>query len=244
MYNILIADDEPAVYEGLSILIDWEKYGFHVTNTAEDGEDALEKIKTGRYNLIITDIRMPVLDGLELIKAIKEQNSSTKILITSGYSDFSYAKKAIEYGVKGYLLKPVDREDLIKYIIKIKEELDSELLSTKSLRDNTNMAKDKLLMDFVSGNLTVKSIDQKISDVGISIESEYYYLALIEINNFNAMVDKNLDDANLIKFGIRNIVEEIVNEKKLGYVYEDSYGVLTKLNILSLMYSKIAAASL
>lgn len=226
MYNILIADDEPAVCEGLSVLIDWEKYGFYVANTAEDGEDALEKLGNGRYNLIITDIRMPVLDGLELLKTIKEQNSSVKILIISGYSDFNYAQRAIEYGVKGYLLKPVDRDDLMEHIVKIKEELDNENINTKSLRENLNLAKDKLLLDFVSGNLTGNTINEKTSSVGINIKSEYYYLALIEINNFSSMVDKNLDDANIIKFGIRNIVEEIVNERKLGYVYEDSYGVL------------------
>lgn len=226
MYNVLIADDEPKVCKGLRSIIDWGKYGYNVIDTAEDGEDALEKLNKGRYNLVITDIRMPVLNGLELIKKIQAQNPDIKILIISGYSDFAYAKQAIEYGVKGYLLKPVNREDLIEHIVKLKDELDNELNNRKYIRENANIAIDKFLLDFVTGNLTENAINEKIKSVGISIRSDCYCIALIEIDSFNNLVEKNLEDANLLKFSIRNVVEEIVNEKQIGFVYEDTYGIL------------------
>lgn len=126
MYNVLIADDESSVVTGLCSIIDWDDLGFHVKGTAKDGEEALSILTEGRYNLVVTDIRMPGMDGLELAKAVHGRKPSVKMLIISGYSDFNYAKSAIRYGVNGYLLKPIDREELMQYVAAIKEELDRE----------------------------------------------------------------------------------------------------------------------
>jgi len=126
MYNVLIADDEPRITAGMKVIIEWEELGFRVTDTALDGEEALEKIKGSDFNLVIADIRMPVLDGLQLIREIRALNPDIRVLIISGYDNFEYARKAIDYGVKGYLLKPIDREELMAYVVKIRNELDSE----------------------------------------------------------------------------------------------------------------------
>ena len=99
MYNVLIVDDEPRICAGLKVFIDWETYGFKVIETAQDGEDAIDKLKKNRYNLVITDIRMPEVDGLELIKEVYNHNSSVKLLIISGYNNFEYAREAMKYGV-------------------------------------------------------------------------------------------------------------------------------------------------
>lgn len=131
MYNTLIADDEPAVREGLSIMIDWNSYGFNISNTAKNGRDALDKLSSDSYDLIITDIRMPVLNGLQLIKEIREKSPDIKIMIISGYSEFEYAKRAIEYGVKAYLLKPVNREELLMNILSTRAELDQIYLTNE-----------------------------------------------------------------------------------------------------------------
>lgn len=126
MYNVLIADDEQAVCEGLRTIIDWNGCGFQIPDTVRDGEEALARLKSREYHLIITDIRMPVLNGLELIEKIRTQNPKIKILILSGYSDFEYARKAIEFHVKGYLLKPVDRDELLQRLRSLKDELDMD----------------------------------------------------------------------------------------------------------------------
>src|SRR5665647_69229 len=132
MYNVLIADDEPAVREGLSIMIDWNSYGFTISNTAQNGRDALEKLTSDSYNLVITDIRMPVLNGLQLIKEIRDKSTDTKIMVISGYSEFEYAKRAIEYGVKAYLLKPINRDELLMNILNIRVELDEIYLANEN----------------------------------------------------------------------------------------------------------------
>lgn len=132
MYNVLIADDEPAVREGLSIMIDWNSYGFTISNTAQNGRDALEKLTSDSYNLVITDIRMPVLNGLQLIKEIRDKSTDTKIMIISGYCEFEYAKRAIEYGVKAYLLKPINRDELLMNILNIRVELDEIYLANEN----------------------------------------------------------------------------------------------------------------
>lgn len=130
MYHLLIADDEPSVCEGLGLIIDWAGYGFQIQGSAQNGKEALEKLAAGDYQLLITDVRMPVLDGLELIETIRARYPELRILIISGYSDFNYAKRAITYGVKGYLLKPIDPEELRQFVLSIKEELDRERQKT------------------------------------------------------------------------------------------------------------------
>lgn len=126
MYNVLIVDDEAVVRNGLKILINWEEYGFTVKNTASNGREALSLIACDNFDVIITDIRMPSVDGLELIRQIRERNDHQKIIIISAYKDFEYAKTAILYEVKNYILKPIDQKILVRTLNKIKKELDNE----------------------------------------------------------------------------------------------------------------------
>jgi len=124
MYNALIVDDEPAVREGLSIMIDWNACGFQVLDTARNGRDALDKLETDPYDLVITDVRMPVLGGIELVQEIRKRKPDMIVMIISGYGEFAYAQRAIEYGVRAYLLKPVKRDDLMMNILHARMELD------------------------------------------------------------------------------------------------------------------------
>lgn len=126
MYRVLLVDDETLITEGLSILINWKELGFSEIDTASDGEEALAIIKNKSYHLIITDIRMPGLNGLALIKALRVENPSTKIVILSGYSDFSYAREAMQYRVKDYLLKPISKDEITDVVINTINELDEE----------------------------------------------------------------------------------------------------------------------
>ncbi|QUL57131.1 response regulator transcription factor [Paenibacillus tritici] len=112
MLKVLFADDEPLMLEGLRFLVDWEKLNFEVCGEALDGEDALELIHSTRPDLVITDVRMPVIDGLELIRRASESDYRPKFIIFSGYADFEYAKRALKYGVSNYLTKPLDEQEL------------------------------------------------------------------------------------------------------------------------------------
>jgi two-component system, response regulator YesN len=124
MYSVLIIDDEESVRIGLGMLINWQDYGFEVTNSADNGLSALQYLETQHYDVVITDIRMPEMDGLALIEKISTSFYPAQIIIISGYRDFEYAKKAIEYGVINYILKPINEDVLIDTLSRIKKKLD------------------------------------------------------------------------------------------------------------------------
>jgi two-component system response regulator YesN len=112
MLRVVLADDEPIILEGLRTLVDWNRLGFDICGEALDGEDALQLIRTYEPHLVVTDIRMPVIDGLQLIERAAALQVQSKFLILSGYGDFQYAKKAMQYGVANYLMKPPDEAEL------------------------------------------------------------------------------------------------------------------------------------
>jgi two-component system response regulator YesN len=113
MYKVLVVDDEPSMLEGWKTMVDWQACGYELCGTATDGEEALVSIRTFEPDLVVTDIRMPVLDGLGLIRAMKEDlGVSAKTVVVSGYSEFSYAQQALRYQVDRYLLKPLMTEEI------------------------------------------------------------------------------------------------------------------------------------
>lgn len=119
MFKVIIVDDEPTIKEGLKSLIPWESCGFQVVDTASNGKEALELLEHVTPDLMIVDIRMPGMSGLNLIETIRQTNNDTHFVILSGYADFEYAKKSISLNVDGYLLKPVDEDELIEYLVRI-----------------------------------------------------------------------------------------------------------------------------
>lgn len=127
MFRILIVDDEPVVCQGMKHLIDWNSFGFQIARTASNGVEALKLQKEQKYDLIITDLKMPLMDGIELIKRLSEAGETCKIIIVSAYGEFSYAQAAMQYGVQYYLLKPVDENVLCGFLSKIAEDLSGKV---------------------------------------------------------------------------------------------------------------------
>ncbi|EHS55801.1 response regulator transcription factor [Paenibacillus sp. Aloe-11] len=127
MYKAMIVDDEPAIREGLSSIIDWGDCGFRIVDTAGSGREALEKFEEHQPELVIVDIRMPGMSGLEVIRSIREMNSEPfHFLILSGYADFDYARQAMGFGVDGYLLKPVDEEEMTTELKRVRRSIEDE----------------------------------------------------------------------------------------------------------------------
>lgn len=122
MLKVFLVEDETLIREGLRDRIPWEQYGFRFVGEAGDGEMALPLIRKTRPDVIITDIKMPFMDGLELSRIVKEEFPKTKILIVSGYDDFEYAREALTIGVDQYILKPVTRMNLRKVLEELKEK--------------------------------------------------------------------------------------------------------------------------
>lgn len=127
MKKVLLVDDELFIRKGIKSLIDWEKCGFEVVSEADNGEDAFDIIKNTSPDLVITDIRMPILDGLELIKRVVESDFYTpKFIIISGFNDFKYAQHAIRYGVQDFILKPIDQDEMEDALQKLAQSLREE----------------------------------------------------------------------------------------------------------------------
>lgn len=123
MFNVVLIDDEPHVIEGLKAMVPWESQGFVQVTAFEQSELALEHLLKNPPDLLITDVRMPILDGLDLIKKVKKVYPELYILIMSGYRDFEYVKKAITYGANGYLVKPVFEEDILPHLTEVKARI-------------------------------------------------------------------------------------------------------------------------
>lgn len=129
MYYVQLVDDEPIIRNGLSRMIDWEALGFEISCLAQNGKQALEQLEVEKVDLIITDIEMPIMDGLTFISEVRELENNMpakEIIVLTAYDDFSYAKTAIRYGVSEYILKPVDGEELTKTLLQIKANLDKK----------------------------------------------------------------------------------------------------------------------
>lgn len=136
MYSVLVVDDEIRQREAVIQNVDWEQAGFSVAGDAENGIEALELIEKLEPDLILTDIKMPLMTGLELARKVREISPATKLVILSGYDDFEYAQEAFKYNVIRYLLKPISASELSEEIKKIKAEMDEEFERLKTGSSN------------------------------------------------------------------------------------------------------------
>lgn len=159
MYHVFLADDEPWALMTLKNMIEWSDYGFAVSGEAEDGEQALARINRTEPDLIISDIRMPGMDGLTLLQTIRDSGLSSEVLLVSGYTDFEYARKALRFGCAGYLVKPVEEKELIEYLEKIKQRLDE-----KRAAGEGKAGEGKLEEGYQSEKLQVQAMVKYIQD--------------------------------------------------------------------------------
>lgn len=129
MYRLLIADDEEEIRNGLADCFPWAELGFRVAARAENGRRAMEIIEHGEVDAVLTDIRMPIMSGIDLARIIFEKQLGLPVVFLSAYKDFAYAQRAIQYGVRRYVLKPTDYSELASVFSTLKRELDSGLSS-------------------------------------------------------------------------------------------------------------------
>ena len=126
MYTVIVADDEQEIRRSLIRKVDWGSVGFQVIGEAENGAEALELTEKLEPDLLLTDIRMPFISGIELARQVREIRPATQIAFLSGFDDFSYAQQAIQYNIISYLLKPISSSELEKELLKMKEKIDQK----------------------------------------------------------------------------------------------------------------------
>ena len=133
MYKLIIVDDECAIRNGLCNYFPWGDIGFEVVTSFENGKLALDYLNANMVDVVLTDVKMPVMDGIELAKQIFESGLHTKIVFLSGYRDFEYAKSALDFGVRSYLLKPTKYEKIFDAFTKLRLDFDKERSAGRSL---------------------------------------------------------------------------------------------------------------
>lgn len=198
----MLVDDEILVRENIRDCVDWEKEGFTYCGDASDGEVALPLIEQMMPDILITDIKMPFMNGLELSKIVRQRMPDIKIIILSGHDEFEYARSALRIGVEEYCLKPASSEDIIRLLHTVSAKIDQERLDKerieklkKSERDQAAHSREKLLGDLCNGLVTTAEAIHSASALSINLIARYYAVAL---SDFRSLENSKSTDAILI----------------------------------------------
>lgn len=217
LYRMMLVDDEEEVRKAMIRKMDWERLGFTVVGDAGNGEDALEKLEQLEPDVVMTDIRMPYMDGLTLIARIREQYPFIKILIFSGYDDFEYAKQAIKLHVTEYILKPVNGQELEEILNRVRVSLDEEIEQRRNittLRESylgsLPILREQFLNDLVSRTMDVSGAGPKFAEYGIDIlDACRWIAAVIHVEHVERTEEQVLSlHQELIPISVRRLIED------------------------------------
>ena len=221
LYRIILVDDEEEVRKSIIRKIDWTAVGFAVVGDAENGEDALEKIENLEPDVVLTDIRMPYMDGLTLAERIRQKYPSMKIVIFSGYDDFEYAKQAIKLNVTEYILKPVNVEELTAILKRIKTNLDEEIEQKRNvnlLRENYKRSlpilREQFLKDLISRPMDGETVQTLLREYDIPLAGAKKWIAIaVELELEQKLTQEEVplplhEEKNLIPISVMQILSE------------------------------------
>lgn len=251
MIKVLIADDEPRIRRGIKSIINWEEEGFEIIGEAEDGEEALCIAKENKPDILLLDICMPFLNGIQLIEELNNILYKPIVIIISGHDEFNYAQAALRLKVFDYILKPIDKENLKSLIFKAREEVISRIKSNEIesfkdmvLENNISYLKEEFFKSWLNGKLDRDELNIRMKNFNINY-SDKMGLILIKIleKNFVGMVNKN--ERELISYGIINFSNEFMNKFKDVYIFRySSTRVVILCNVESIVIWKKALADL
>ena len=174
MYRILVVDDENIIREGIKCLFDYEALGFTICGEAATGEQALAQIRTLQPDVVLMDIRMPGLTGLEVVSQVRAEGYGGKVVIISSYTDFRYAQEAMRCGVQHYITKPIDEEELEQILRTFKEELDRQALARGTSQHYRSKAHYSIVRDLLEG----KGAPQLQARQDMHLEADIFCVAL------------------------------------------------------------------
>lgn len=193
LYKVFFVEDEIVTREGIRDHVDWRGHGFEFCGEASDGELALPLLQTIKPDVLITDIRMPFMDGLQLSQIVRDRMPATKIIILSGHDEFEYAQKAIKLGVSEYLLKPVSVQDLHRVLQKVASELEQERGEQQALQklrdeveENRAALKERFLLRLVTGTASSAEAIEKSQLLGIDLVARCYLVVVIRVESSDA----------------------------------------------------------
>lgn len=218
LYKLLIVDDEYNIRQGLINTIPWFDVGVEVVGEATNGLDALEKVKLLKPDIVITDINMSKMNGLEFSAELKKISPDTKVIIISGYDEFEYAKRAIELDVFSYILKPIEEDELLKAIRKFinvieedKRVVDKLQFLENEFKTNLSIMKDRFVNDIIEGVFSDENeVLHYMETAEIKLENPCYGSAVFNMDGYYEFLKENgYRKTQLIMLGIREIILEI-----------------------------------
>lgn len=196
MKKVFLVDDEMIIRQGIRNSIDWEKEGYEYCGDAPDGEMALPLIEQCQPDIVITDIEMPFMDGLQLSKIIREKMSRIKIVILSGHDEFEYAREALRIQISEYCLKPVSSSDLLEILQKVSSKIDQEELEKEKISNlkhqlfcNESLAQEKFLKELCEGIYSTTDAIKIASELNVDLISSYFLVLIAE----SKKIEVNLD---------------------------------------------------
>jgi two-component system response regulator YesN len=197
MLKVFLVEDEFVIREGIKNNIDWETHGYEFCGEAGDGELAYPMIQRLRPDIVITDIRMPFMDGLELSRLIRRELPDIEIIILSGYQEFEYAKEAIKLGVAQYLSKPINGEELLAELEELSAKIEEKRRATqirerylKEMEENTLRERKKLFQSLVVGDNTAAELLESAERLGIDLSAPWYNIILFKTQSLRHAQDE------------------------------------------------------
>lgn len=228
MYKAILVDDEALIRDAIQETIQWEKLGFELTAVCQNGKEVVQILEDKPVDLVLTDICMPYMDGLELAKYINERFPEVKVVIISGYDDFEYAKQAVKYQVQEYLLKPVTAAEFTEILNKVRQVLDEQNREQEYIHkmkhaydENLPALKNRFLAGMVSSNsMSAEYISEKLEEFQTQLDGPYYLCAV-----FNASLPgkggktDGLD--SLSAFSVFATTKDIIHALSAGEVFQN-----------------------
>ncbi|MBU9735823.1 response regulator [Diplocloster agilis] len=225
MYRVMIVDDEPLVRQGIIRSVNWDNHGVEQIEEANDGLQALEKYRKTKVDILITDIKMPRMNGLELIRALREENAHPIIIVLSGYSDFEYLQEAIRMEVTDYLLKPLDPEELHEVIGTAVSRIRMKRRGDALARAGKNLLRENTFLRLIEGNIGNNELKEKLKNLNIRINKGTYRVSVFQILSQDETDKKELA---LMIYAAANVCDELMRERQYGlsFPFMENYVIL------------------
>ncbi|GGO05480.1 response regulator [Saccharibacillus kuerlensis] len=221
LYKVLIADDEPIIREGLRESVNWTELGMEVVGEAEDGEEALELALELEIQLALVDMNMPFVNGIELMKKLRERLPDCRFIIITGHDEFAYAQEGIRLGVEDYILKPVNSEHLHQVLAKVKENLDSQFkqheylkLASEQIQKNIPLLKARFGQEWIDGLLSPEEIEDRLKFLELPTDNLIQLCAVRWPEIDAAQPGIRESDRQLYLFAVENIVSELAEGRR------------------------------
>lgn len=218
MWKMILADDESVIRGGLKLLLDWDTLEIEIVGEAADGRELLSQIGEKKPDLVVTDIRMPHLSGLEVIARCQDMEYAPKFIFISGYEEFSYAKDAMRFGAVDYLLKPVAVEDLAEAVKKAVGQMEDRQTAGLFREDNSELQ--QIFWNMNDGfEYTKEELYQRFATANLSVENCFYVgvcFSLIEDEALKSQM--SYEQRGLLRFGVYNRIMEELKKRRLGFL--------------------------